>query len=145
MFRWKIQLFAGLRIRITLMRIRFQRFNSMQILILIKALKTCDHWLQNLQGFVLSLHTSIVSVHGPLRFHSELLKLLNFDFNADPDPTFHLFIQMRTRIQLPKTMRIWIRNPGYVLTFPPCVLNPGNSSQNQIAVLCFFLPMKIPS
>ncbi len=35
------------------------------------------------------LDASIVSVHGPPLRHFELLKLLNFDFNADPDPAFH--------------------------------------------------------
>jgi hypothetical protein len=29
-----------------------------------------------------------VSVHGPPRLHFESLKLLNYDFNADPDPAF---------------------------------------------------------
>jgi hypothetical protein len=36
----------------------------------------------------LNLHASIVSVQGPPLLHFELLKLLNFDFNADPDPAF---------------------------------------------------------
>jgi hypothetical protein len=36
--------------------------------------------LQTLQGSILSLHAFIVSVH------FEPLKLLNFDFIADPDP-----------------------------------------------------------
>ncbi len=34
----------------------------------------------------LSLQASILSVHGPPRIHSDPRKLLNFDFNADPDP-----------------------------------------------------------
>jgi len=29
---------------------------------------------------------SIVSVHGPPKLHIELLQLLNFYFDADPDP-----------------------------------------------------------
>jgi hypothetical protein len=37
-------------------------------------------------GSILSLHASIVSVHGPLWLHFEPVKLQNFDFNADPDP-----------------------------------------------------------
>ncbi len=31
-------------------------------------------------------HAYIASVHFPLRLNFEHLKLLNFDFNADPDP-----------------------------------------------------------
>jgi hypothetical protein len=38
---------------------------------------------------IFSLHASIVSVHGPTRLHFKPLKLLNFDFNAGPDPAFH--------------------------------------------------------
>jgi hypothetical protein len=39
----------------------------------------------------LSLHAHIVSVHSSPRLHCEPLKLLSFDFNADPDPdpAFH--------------------------------------------------------
>ncbi len=37
----------------------------------------------------MSLQASIVSVHGPPRLYVEPLKLMNFDFNADPDPAFH--------------------------------------------------------
>jgi hypothetical protein len=72
----RIQLF-------TLMRIRIQLFTSMRIrnLILIKVMRTSDHWPT-----------------GPPGLHFEPPKLQNFDFNA-----------MRIRIQLPKTMRI--RNP----------------------------------
>jgi hypothetical protein len=38
---------------------------------------------------ILSLHASIVSVHGPPRFHFELLKLLTSNFDEDPDSAFH--------------------------------------------------------
>jgi hypothetical protein len=38
---------------------------------------------------ILSLHASIASVHGPPWLRFEPLSLLNFDFNADPDPAFH--------------------------------------------------------
>jgi hypothetical protein len=50
---------------------------------------------------ILSLHASIVSVHGPPRLNFQPLKLLNLDFNvdsdrdpafpynADPDSAFH--------------------------------------------------------
>jgi hypothetical protein len=30
-----------------------------------------------------------VSVYGPLGLYNEPPKLMNFDFNADPDPAFH--------------------------------------------------------
>jgi hypothetical protein len=47
--------------------------------------------LQTLNGSILSLHASIVSVHGPPWLHFEPIKLLNFYFNAELDPvlTFH--------------------------------------------------------
>ncbi len=45
-----------------------------------KLCESADTGLLDLQGFILSLHASIVSVH------FEPLKLLNFDFIADPDP-----------------------------------------------------------
>ncbi len=41
--------------------------------------------LQTLQGSIFSLRASILSIHGPLRLLFEPLKLLNFDFNSDPD------------------------------------------------------------
>jgi hypothetical protein len=34
----------------------------------------------------LGLQASVVSIHGPPRLYIEPLKLLNFDFDADPDP-----------------------------------------------------------
>jgi hypothetical protein len=34
------------------------------------------------------MHASILSVHGPLWPHVKHLKLLNFDFNVDPNPAF---------------------------------------------------------
>ncbi len=45
--------------------------------------------LQTLQGIILSLHASIVSVHDPPRLHFTPLNLLNSDFYADPNPVFH--------------------------------------------------------
>jgi hypothetical protein len=42
--------------------------------------------LQTLQASIISLHGFILSVHGPPRLHFEPRKLLNFDFDADPDP-----------------------------------------------------------
>ncbi len=41
--------------------------------------------LQTLRDSILSLHASIVTVHGPTWLHFEPIKLLNFDFNAQPD------------------------------------------------------------
>jgi hypothetical protein len=38
---------------------------------------------------IFSLQACIVSVHGHPQLYFEPLKLLNFDFNADPDPDFH--------------------------------------------------------
>jgi hypothetical protein len=37
----------------------------------------------------MSLHYSLVSVHGPSLLLFEPLKISNLDFNADPDPGFH--------------------------------------------------------
>jgi hypothetical protein len=69
-----------------------------------------------LRGSISILHTSIVSHHdfivsvcGPSWLHLKALQLLNFAFDADPDPEFHSKVQIR--IQLPKIMRIRIRNP----------------------------------
>ncbi len=42
--------------------------------------------LQTLHGSILSLHTSIVSVHGPPWLHFMPRRILNFVFDADPDP-----------------------------------------------------------
>jgi hypothetical protein len=52
-----------------------------RILFLIKVMGVCDHGLKTLQA-------SIVSVHGPQRLYFEPVKLLKFDFNADPEPVF---------------------------------------------------------
>jgi hypothetical protein len=54
--------------------------------------RICDHWftLTDPPRFHLSLHPSIVRVHGPSRLHFEPPKLPNFDFNADPDHLFTL-------------------------------------------------------
>ncbi len=43
--------------------------------------------VQTLQKSIMSFHASIVRVHGPPRLHTEPLKLLNFDINANP--AFH--------------------------------------------------------
>jgi len=72
------------------MQIRIGHFTLIQlqirirILLLIKAMR-----IQTLQGFILSIRASIVSVHGPPWLFLMPLKLLNYDFNADPDPAFH--------------------------------------------------------
>jgi hypothetical protein len=81
----------GLRIRITLIKIRsrIQLFTEMliRIRILIKVMIICDCW--STEGSIFSLHGSIVCALCPPRLHFEPLELLNFDFNADPDPAFH--------------------------------------------------------
>ncbi len=46
--------------------------------------------LKTLWGSILSLQASVVSVHGPPRLYLNSQKLLNFDFNVDPDPAFPL-------------------------------------------------------
>ncbi len=54
-------------------------------------------WIANLRPLVDSLSEAyfFFSLHAlcecrvPLRLHFKPLKLLNFDFNADPDPAFH--------------------------------------------------------
>jgi hypothetical protein len=48
-----------------------------RILLLIKVMRICDQW---------RAICSIVQA-----FHFEHLKLLKFDFNADPDPGFHSY------------------------------------------------------
>ncbi len=87
--------FSGLRIRITLMRIRIQR----------STLVGTDPYqdphqsdanlrplVYRVQGFILILYAAIVSAHGPSRLHFKPLKLLNFASgstfknNADPVP-----------------------------------------------------------
>ncbi len=71
----------------TLMRIQI----PVRILLFIKVMWICNHCtgLLTLQGSILSLYASIVSIHGPLWLYCQLLKILNFEFNADPDPAFH--------------------------------------------------------
>jgi hypothetical protein len=89
-----------------------------------------------LRRTILSLHASIVIVHGPSWLHLEVLQLLNFDFDGDldPDPAFHsesgpnskndaipaskhcsvpdpASKMTRIWIRLPKMTRIWIRLP----------------------------------
>ncbi len=71
-----VQVSLLLIFKFPLMRIR--------ILLLIKVMRICDHWSTD-RPF-LSLHASILSIHGLSWLHFEPLKLLNFDFNAGPDP-----------------------------------------------------------
>jgi len=84
-----------LGIRITLMRIRIHLFTFRIRLFTLMRLQTCfslklcesaTTGIQIQQGYFLSINASIVTVYGPQRTHFELLKLLNFDFNEDPDP-----------------------------------------------------------
>jgi hypothetical protein len=67
----------------TLMRIRTGYCSSS------KWCKSGTTGVQTLQGSILNLHASIVSVHCPPLLHVEPLKLLNFDFNADSDQAVH--------------------------------------------------------
>jgi hypothetical protein len=69
----RIKLFTLIRIQI-------------RILLLIKGMRICEHWSTEPRRLHLGLQDSIVSVHGSPRLHFEPLKLLNFDFNAYPDP-----------------------------------------------------------
>ncbi len=64
--------------------------------------------LQTLQGSILSLQDSIVSVHGPPLLCFEHLKLLNIDFNADNRIRIQLFTLIRIRIQFFTLIRIRI-------------------------------------
>ncbi len=57
----------------------------------------------------MSFQASILSVYGPPRLFFEPLKLLNFDFNADPVPAFHSNSDQDPTFQI---MRIRTRNPG---------------------------------
>jgi hypothetical protein len=68
------------------MRIRIR------VLLSIKVMEICDHWTTDPPG--------------PPYF--KLLKLLNIDIKADPDP-YPAFTVMRIRIQLSFPMRIRIR------------------------------------
>jgi hypothetical protein len=55
-----------------------------RILLLIQVMKICDHWSTNPPGPHFEPPASTCK-----RLYIELLKLLKFDFNADPDPAFH--------------------------------------------------------
>ncbi len=46
------------------------------------------YWSTDLPGLDFKLYTP-VNVHGPPRLHCELLKDLDFGFNAEPDPAIH--------------------------------------------------------
>ncbi len=71
----------------TIMRIQI----PVRILLLITVMWICNHCtgLLTLQGSILSLHASNVSIHGPPWLHWEPLKILNFEFNSVPDLAFH--------------------------------------------------------
>jgi hypothetical protein len=45
--------------------------------------------LHTLHGAIFSLHASTVSVRDPSWLYFELLQLLNFDFDEDPEPAFY--------------------------------------------------------
>ncbi len=72
------------------MRIRILLFTLLRVRILLLIEVICGSAITGLQTLFLSLqNASIVSVHGPPRLHFMPLKLLDFDLNADPEPTFH--------------------------------------------------------
>jgi hypothetical protein len=56
------------------------------LLPLIKEMRIFDHWSTDPPGPIISLQASIVSVYGLPRLYFQPLGLVNFDFNADPDP-----------------------------------------------------------
>jgi hypothetical protein len=99
-------LLPGLHICITLMRIRIELFTSMRIrielftsmrirILLLKVTGICDHWSVNPPRPILSIQSSIVSVHcGSIFSH------------ADPDPASK------------NKMRIRIRNPAFYNWLP---------------------------
>jgi hypothetical protein len=45
--------------------------------------------MKTLQDYIRSLQISIVNVHDHPRLHLELLNLLNVEFNANPNQSFH--------------------------------------------------------
>jgi hypothetical protein len=56
-------------------------------LLIIKVIRICDRChTHSLHCSILSLHASNVIVHGPPWFHFEPPQLLDFDFDAGPDP-----------------------------------------------------------
>jgi hypothetical protein len=105
---------AGLRIRIQrfiLMRTRVRLSTSVRIriLLLIKVMEICDNWSINLLWLhLVRLQASIVSAtahRGSIFELLKLLKLLKFDWHADPDSAFHSNADP-TRIQL-----LWYPDP----------------------------------
>jgi hypothetical protein len=78
----------GMRIRITVMRILIHLFTLMRFRILLLNPHQPD---ANLRRIVYRPSRAPfcapnVSVHGPPRLHFKPLRLMNFAFNADPDP-----------------------------------------------------------
>jgi hypothetical protein len=77
----------------------------------------------SLHGSILSLYASTVSIcgHSPPLLHCQPLQLLNFDLNEGPYPDRAFHLRIRIWIQLPKKMRIRIRDTSFCLTFRrPC-------------------------
>ncbi len=74
---------AGQRVLLAVVRIRFRLFAFVRIRIRLFTFYADPDPAPPRPPFV--------SVHGPLRFYFEPPKLLNYDFNADPDPdpAFH--------------------------------------------------------
>ncbi len=95
----------------TLMRIRFRLFTLMRIRIRI-LLKVVRPLVYNLPGLHFEPPCRHCERRRPSTVTFEHLTLLNLDFNAYPIQLFTL-MRIRIRTQLPKTMRIRIRNPAW--------------------------------
>ncbi len=116
---------------LTLMRIWIQLFTWMRIriLLLIKVMAICNHWSTDpprLHFEPPGLHLWASTVLHGLRASKELL---NFDFNADPDPVFH-FNADPDPLLLTKVMGIcdhWSAGPSGHHFEPPGLLSVHGS------------------
>ncbi len=75
--------------------------------------ESATNGLHTLCGSILSLHASMVGVHGHPWLLLEPFKLLNFYFNKDSDPAFHCNADLDPAS---KIMRIRVLNPGWIGT-----------------------------
>jgi hypothetical protein len=89
-----------------------------RILIFINGMGICDLWsIDPLELHFQHLGLYLGAFQGPPRISFEPLKLLSFDFNADPDPAFHSNANPDPD-RLPKIMRIHPdRNPDVSSSF----------------------------
>ncbi len=100
-----------------------------RILLLIKAIGICDHWSIEPPG-----------LHSERPRPSTTPKLINFDFNADPDSAFHYNVgfqkecgSMLTRIRNPasaKNSRIRIPSPEISAVDPEVQNLPTNKEKS---------------